>query len=240
MSNVLSQEELIKRIKEGDSFARDKLIEQNIPLVWSVVKKFNIRGIEVEDLFQIGCVGLIKAVDRFDTKFNVKFSTYAVPMIIGEIKRFLRDDGKIKISRKIKESSGKIKKFREDFVIKYEREPSIIEIAENLGMSTDDVVMSIESQNDVSSLNDVINEEDGKPITLLDMAAQEDYSTKLLDLMALKDGLNKLKGRERYIIFMRYFKNKTQSQIAEELNISQVHVSRIEKKALEKIKKELM
>jgi len=240
LSNVLSQEELIKRIKEGDSFARDKLIEQNIPLVWSVVKKFNIRGIEVEDLFQIGCVGLIKAVDRFDTKFNVKFSTYAVPMIIGEIKRFLRDDGKIKISRKIKENSGKIKKFREDFVIKYEREPSIIEIAENLGMSTDDVVMSIESQNDVSSLNDVINEEDGKPITLLDMAAQEDYSTKLLDLMALKDGLNKLKGRERYIIFMIYFKNKTQSQIAEELNISQVHVSRIEKKALEKIKKELM
>lgn len=235
-----SQDELISKVKSGDKKARQELIEQNIPLVWSIVKKFSAKGMETEDLFQIGCIGLIKAVDRFDPSFNVRFSTYAVPMIIGEIKRYLRDDGKIKVSRKIKENQSKVKKFRDHFISNYGREPTISEISESVGLSSDDILLCIDASLDVTSLNEVINQEDGKPITLLDMASEEDYSNRLLDIMALKEGLKKLKGRERYIIFMRYFKNKTQSQIAQELNISQVHVSRIEKKALERIKREFI
>lgn len=240
MNEILSQEELIKKVKSGDQEARDKLIEQNIPLVWSIVKKFTSKGYETEDIFQIGCVGLIKAVDRFDPNFNVKFSTYAVPMIIGEIKRFMRDDGKIKVSRRIKENRAKVKKFRDEYIAKYGKEPSISDISESTGISYEDIVVCLDASNDISSLNEVINQEEGKPITLMDIAAEEDYSYKLLDLLALKEGLKKLQGRERYIIFMRYFKNKTQAQIADELNISQVHVSRIEKKALERIKEEFI
>ncbi|MEZ0537213.1 SigF/SigG family RNA polymerase sporulation sigma factor [Caldicellulosiruptoraceae bacterium PP1] len=240
MNEILSQEELIKRVKLGDQEAREKLIEQNIPLVWSIVKKFTSKGYETEDIFQIGCVGLIKAVDRFDPSFNVKFSTYAVPMIIGEIKRFMRDDGKIKVSRRIKENSAKVKKFRDEYIARYGKEPSISDISESTGISYEDIVVCLDASNDISSLNEVINQEDGKPITLMDIASEEDYSYKLLDILALKEGLKKLKGRERYIIFMRYFKNKTQSQIADELKISQVHVSRIEKKALERIKEEFV
>ncbi|ABP67249.2 RNA polymerase, sigma 28 subunit, FliA/WhiG family [Caldicellulosiruptor saccharolyticus DSM 8903] len=235
-----SQEELISKAKNGDKKARQELIENNLALVWSIVKKFVVKGIEADDLFQIGCIGLIKAVDRFDLSFNVRFSTYAVPMIIGEIKRYLRDDGKIKISRKIKENQNKLKRFRDEFLFQNGREPTISEISEATGLSQDDILLCIDASLDVTSLNEVINQEEGKPITLMDIAADEDYSSRLLDIMALKEGLRKLKGRERYIIFMRYFKNKTQSEIAKELNISQVHVSRIEKKALERIKREFL
>lgn len=235
-----SQEELISKAKNGDKKARQELIESNLALVWSIVKKFVVKGIEADDLFQIGCIGLIKAVDRFDPSFNVRFSTYAVPMIIGEIKRYLRDDGKIKVSRKIKENQSKLKKFRDEFVFQNGREPTISEISEAMGLSQDEILLCMDASLDVTSLNEVINQEEGKPITLMDIAADEDYSSKLLDIMALKEGLKKLKGRERYIIFMRYFKNKTQSEIARELNISQVHVSRIEKRALERIKREFL
>ncbi|WP_235374821.1 SigB/SigF/SigG family RNA polymerase sigma factor [Caldicellulosiruptor naganoensis] len=221
---------MISKAKNGDKKARQELIENNLALVWSIVKKFAIKGIEADDLFQIGCIGLIKAVDRFDPSFNVRFSTYAVPMIIGEIKRYLRDDGKIKISRKIKENQNKLKRFRDEFLFQNGREPTISEISETTGLSQDDILLCIDASLDVTSLNEVINQEEGKPITLMDIAADEDYSSRLLDIMALKKGLRKLKGRKRYIILMRYFKNKTQSEIAKELNISQVHVSRIEKK----------
>ncbi|ADQ45905.1 RNA polymerase, sigma 28 subunit, Sig B/F/G subfamily [Caldicellulosiruptor kronotskyensis 2002] len=236
-----SHEELISRAKNGDKLARQQLIESNLALVWSVVKKFAAKGVELEDLFQIGSIGLIKAVDRFDPSFNVRFSTYAVPMIIGEIKRYLRDDGKIKVSRKIKENQGKIKKLRNQFVSNHGREPTISEISQLTGLSNDEILLCLDASSEVASLSEVINQEEGKPITLMDIASdEEDYSTKLLDLMALKEGLKKLKGRERYIIFMRYFKNKTQSEIAKQLNISQVHVSRIEKRALERIKREFV
>uniref|UniRef100_A0A7C5Z4T8 RNA polymerase sigma factor n=1 Tax=Caldicellulosiruptor owensensis TaxID=55205 RepID=A0A7C5Z4T8_9FIRM len=240
MSNA-SQEELINKAKNGDKLARQQLIESNLALVWSVVKKFAAKGVEQEDLFQIGCIGLIKAVDRFDPSFNVRFSTYAVPMIIGEIKRYLRDDGRIKVSRKIKENQSKIKKLRNQFVSNHGREPTISEISQLTGLSSEEILLCMDASSEVASLSEVINQEEGKPITLMDLASdEEDYSTKLLDLMALKEGLKKLKGRERYIIFMRYFKNKTQSEIAKQLNISQVHVSRIEKRALERIKREFV
>ena len=226
---------LIRLSQEGDSEARDTIVEANLRLVWSVVQRFMNRGYEPEDLFQIGCIGLLKSIDKFDLSFDVKFSTYAVPMIIGEIQRFLRDDGTVKVSRSIKEQGNKIRRAKEELSKVYGRVPTINEIAEYLSLSPEEVVFAQEASKQPASIHETVYENDGDPITLLDQIADTN-ETKWFDKIALKDAIEELDERERLIVFLRYFKDQTQSEVAERLGISQVKVSRLEKKILKQIK----
>ena len=230
--------DLLVKIKQGDEDARQKFVKGNLRLVLSVIQKFNNRGENVDDLFQIGCVGLIKAIDNFDLSQNVQFSTYAVPMILGEIKRYLRDDGMVKVSRSLKQLAIKVKMQGEMLSKKLGRDPTIEELAESIGVEKEDVVMAIESNFSVEYLQGVIHEEEGSPICLIDKISQkgEAEEDKVVDNILLKEVLGKLDKRERQIIMLRYFEDKTQSEIGELLNISQVQVSRIEKKVLHKLK----
>lgn len=226
--------ELIKKCQDGDKDAKDLLVRANIGLVAVIVKKFLNRGYEYEDLFQIGCIGLIKALKNFDASFNVKFSTYAVPMIMGEIKRFIRDDGPIKVSRNMKETAKKIKVVKEQLTKSYGREATIEEIARELSITTEDVIFSLESLNTPEYLYDTIHQDDGSPVLLIDKISEEkDYGTDVVDKVALKEIINNLDAKSRQIIILRYFKDMTQNQIADILGISQVQVSRIEKKVLD-------
>ena len=236
--NVL---DLIGKARLGDKQAQSVLVEKNVGLVWSIVKRFQNRGYETEDLFQIGCIGLIKAINKFDTTFQVRFSTYAVPMIIGEIKRFIRDDGIIKVSRSLKEVSGKARITKEIMCKELGREPSISEMAVRLNISTEDLVMALEANCAPESLYSTIGEGDNSPILLIDRINGESSNNEvdLIDRIALRQILETLKPRERQIIILRYFKEKTQVQIAKMLGISQVQVSRIEKKILEDIKRKI-
>lgn len=229
---------LIRRTKAGDKQAQAILVESNMGLVWSVVKRFYNRGYEAEDLFQIGCIGLIKAIDKFDYSFDVKLSTYAVPMIIGEIKRFIRDDGMIKVSRSLKETANKARITKEIVGKELGREPSIGEISERINIAPEDIVMALEASYTPESLYSAIGDGENSPIMLIDRLNDEYNSNenKLVDRIALRQVLQTLKPRERQIIILRYFKEKTQVQIAKMLKISQVQVSRIEKKILEEIK----
>jgi RNA polymerase sporulation-specific sigma factor len=230
--------QLIIRAKAGDKLAQAALVENNIGLVWSIVRRFQNRGHEVEDLFQIGCIGLIKAINKFDTSFDVKFSTYAVPMIIGEIKRFLRDDGIIKVSRSLKEMSNKARITKEVMSKELGREPTINEMAQRLDISTEDLVMAVEAGYSPESLFNPVGEGENSPLMLIDKLNDEcnDNETDIIDKIALKQILDTLKPREKQIIILRYYKEKTQVQIAKLLGISQVQVSRIEKKILEDIR----
>lgn len=236
-SGIHSQEEiieLINRSREGDKNAQDELVESNIGLVSAVVKKFLNRGYEYEDLFQIGCIGLIKSIKNFNTSFNVRFSTYAVPMIMGEIKRFIRDDGPIKVSRNLKETAKKVRRAKDRMTMELGRDVTIEEVAKELAIDKEDVVMSLETLVTPEYLYDVIHQEQGSPVRLIDkMGDDKDYGTEIIDKVALKDLMNKLDAKSRQIIILRYFKDMTQSQIANMLGISQVQVSRIEKKVLE-------
>ena len=227
--------DLIRRSQEGDQEARDEIVKNNLRLVWSVVQRFMNRGYEPEDLFQIGCIGLLKSIDKFDLSFDVKFSTYAVPMIIGEIQRFLRDDGTVKVSRSIKEQGNKIRRAKEELSKVYGRVPTINEIAEYLSLSPEEVVFAQEASKQPASIHETVYENDGDPITLLDQIADTN-ETKWFDKIALKDAIEELDERERLIVFLRYFKDQTQSEVAERLGISQVQVSRLEKKILKQIK----
>ena len=230
---------LIKSAHDGDKIARDTLIEENIGLVWSIVKRFQNRGVEMEDLFQIGSIGLIKAVDKFDTSYEVQFSTYAVPMIAGEIKRFLRDDGMLKVSRPLKEMAGKAYGVRESLEKKSGREPTVTEIAEEMEVPVEELMMAMEAGAQVESLQQVIYQGDGNDISLLDkLEEKENANEKLLNRLFLEEILGELDGKERELIFKRYFLEKTQSAIAEEMGISQVQVSRLEKKILLKLRNE--
>jgi RNA polymerase sporulation-specific sigma factor len=235
------QEEILRLItlsQAGDRVAQELIVKKNIGLVSSIVKKFLNRGYEYEDLFQIGSIGLIKAINNFDQSYNVRFSTYAVPMIMGEIKRFIRDDGIIKISRHMKETARKIKHLRENFAKINGREATIAEISKELCITSEDVVMSMESLNSVEYLYDTIHQDDGSPVLLIDKIGEDkDYGSDVIDKVAIKEILNSLEPRERQIIIFRYFKDMTQSQIAEIIGISQVQVSRIEKKVLEQMRK---
>ncbi len=232
--------ELIARSKQGDKEARDMVVTMNIGLVWSIVRRFTGRGHELEDLFQIGCIGLIKAIDKFDASFEVKFSTYAVPMITGEIKRFLRDDGIIKVSRSLKEIAGKVRIAKEVLSNKLEREPTIEEISEELKISTEDIVLAMESSSEVESLYKTIYQGDGNAIYLIDKLEQDnDENEHLIDQIALKEIIATLDEKERNLIELRYFGDKTQTDIAKEMGISQVQVSRLEKKIL-KVMRERM
>lgn len=230
--------ELIKKAQNGNEEAKEILIEHNLGLVRSVVNKFLNIGYERDDLFQLGSIGLIKAIYKFNDEFNVKFSTYAVPMILGEIKRHLRDDGMIKVSRSLKQIGSKVKYESEMLSKKLGREPTIEEISASLGISKEDIVMALESNSSVEYLHGVIHEEEGNPICLIDKISQDKVmdDNKIVDNLLLKETLNKLEKRERQIIMLRYFEDRTQSEIGRILGISQVQVSRIEKKVLSKIK----
>ncbi|ENQ3078838.1 TPA: RNA polymerase sporulation sigma factor SigF [Bacillus pseudomycoides] len=230
--------ELIKRSQQGDQGARDLIIQNNMRLVWSVVQRFLNRGYEPEDLFQIGCIGLLKSVDKFDLSFDVKFSTYAVPMIIGEIQRFLRDDGTVKVSRSLKETGNKIRKMKDELSKKYGRAPTITEIAEALELTPEEVVMAQEASRTPSSIHETVYENDGDPITILDQIADRS-ETKWFDKIALKEAIRELDERERLIVYLRYYKDQTQSEVAERLGISQVQVSRLEKKILKQMKERI-
>lgn len=231
---------LIKLSQNGDKEAQDILVRNNVGLVSSIVKKFLSRGYEYEDLFQIGSIGLIKAIRNFDDKFDVRFSTYAVPMIMGEIKRFIRDDGIIKVSRHMKETARKIKYAKENFAKENGREATILEISKELCIASEDVVMSLESLNSMEYLYDTIHQDDGSPVLLIDKISEDkDYGSDVVDKVAIKEVLDKLEQREKQIILLRYFRDMTQSQIANILGISQVQVSRIEKKVLDQMRKQM-
>jgi RNA polymerase sporulation-specific sigma factor len=237
----LSDEEvkqLIQASQEGDMESRNKLIRHNIRLVWSVVQRFLNRGYEAEDLFQIGCIGLLKAIDKFDLNYEVKFSTYAVPMIIGEIQRFLRDDGMVKVSRSLKEMANKIRKTKDELSKRYNRVPTIQEIAKEMGVEPEEIVFAQEANRAPASIHETVYENDGDPITLMDQIADEPVTT-WFDKLTLKDAIHRLSEREKLIVYLRYYKDQTQSEVAERLGISQVQVSRLEKKIIARMREEL-
>lgn len=224
---------LIQRVKGGDEEAKAQLVKENEGLVWSVVKRFFSRGQEPEDLFQIGCIGLLKSIDKFDFSYNVKFSTYAVPMIMGELRRFLRDDGMIKVSRTLKEANYKIKQEITTLQNELNREPTLDEIAKRMEMEPEEVALAMESGMELESIYQTIYQSDGSDVYLIDkIKSEEDESEKLIEKVALMEGINLLEDREQELIRLRYFEEKTQAQIAEKFGISQVQVSRLEKKIL--------
>lgn len=232
--------ELIKLAKEGDRKAREQVATENLGLVWSVVRRFAGRGHELEDLYQIGCIGLMKCIDKFDPAYDVKFSTYAVPMIMGEIKRFLRDDGMVKVSRSLKETAYKVYSVREQMMNEHGIEPTIEELASSLEIEKEDIVLALEAGSEVESIYKTIYQNDGNSIYLIDkLVSSEDESRQAVDRLALEELLGQLEEKERNIIRMRYFEDKTQTEIAGFLGISQVQVSRIEKKVLTKMREQM-
>ena len=231
---------LINQAHQGDKTARDRLVTENMGLVWSIVRRFGGRGCEMEDLFQIGTIGLMKAIDKFDPSFDVKFSTYAVPMIAGEIKRFLRDDGMIKVSRPLKELGIRVKSVREKMAKTTGREPTIEEIAEALGTSREEVAASLEAGAEVESLYRPMNSGDSDGACLLDrLEEEESQQEKLLDRMVLRELLAGLEEKEKEIILRRYYLGQTQTRIAPDLGISQVQVSRLEKRILKNMRRKI-
>ena len=232
--------ELIIQAQNGDMEAKELLVSSNIGLIRSVLRGFMNRGHEIDDLFQIGSMGLLKAIDKFDHSFGVRFSTYAVPMIVGEIKRFLRDDGLIKVSRSLKQTAARAKGIEENLFKQFGREPTIEEIAEEMEMDKEDVVMALEAAYQPEYLHSIIHQSDGAPLYLIDKISNEpEESRDMVDNIILKDMLSSLKPRERKIIILRYFRDQTQTEVAKQLGISQVQVSRIEKKIIEDMRKNL-
>jgi RNA polymerase sporulation-specific sigma factor len=231
--------ELIQLSQKGDLAARDRLIKHNIRLVWSVVQRFLGRGYDAEDLFQIGSIGLLKAIEKFDLSYDVKFSTYAVPMIIGEIQRFLRDDGMVKVSRSLKEVATKVRKKKDELSKKLNRIPTLKEIASELGLTPEEIVFAQEANRAPASIHETVYENDGDPITLMDQIADEADIT-WFDKLALKEAIEQLSERERLIVYLRYYKDQTQADVAKRLGISQVQVSRLEKKIIAQMKTHLL
>lgn len=228
---------LIQRSHNGDEEARAQLVEENTGLVWCIVKRFYNRGAEAEDLFQIGSIGLLKAIDKFDLSYDVKFSTYAVPMISGEIKRFLRDDGMIKVSRSLKELAHRAYSCEAVMREKLGRDPTVTELAEELGVETEELTMALEASGDIESLHKPIYQKEGQEIRLMDKLPQkEEGEEKILDHMLLKQLLSYLDKEERQLIYLRYFADQTQSQVGKQMGISQVQVSRMEKKILKNLR----
>ena len=225
--------ELIKLSQEGDKEARDLVVEGNLKLVLSVIKKFNNRGENLDDLFQVGAKGLIKAIDNFDFSHGVKFSTYAVPMIIGEIRRYLRDNSKIRVSRSMKDIAYKALQFKERYLMEHAKEPTIEDIAKELNIDTIDVVIALEAIQEPVSIYTPIFNNGGDEIYLVDQIPDDSNSEeKKLNKMIIEEGIGRLNNRLKGIIYDRYYDNKTQMEIAEELGISQAQVSRLEKSAL--------
>lgn len=228
---------LIGRAHQGDKEARDTIFEENTGLIYSVAKRFLGRGAEMEDLFQLGSIGLLKAVDRFDPSFEVKFSTYAVPMIAGEIRRFLRDDGMLKVSRSLKESCARVYRMREELEKRLGREPDMGELSEALHMPPEELAMTLESGMEVESISRPLPQSDGAELTLADrLPEKEDAHQRLIDRMFLEELLKTLEKEERQLIFLRYFQDQTQSAVGALMGISQVQVSRMEKRILNRLR----
>lgn len=231
-------QELFKKIKQGDMEARNKFINGNLRLVLSIIQRFNRRGEYVDDLFQVGCIGLIKAIDNFDTSQNVKFSTYAVPMIIGEIRRYLRDNNPIRVSRSLRDIAYKALQAREHLIYKNSKEPTITEIAEELGIPKEEVVFALDAIQEPISLFEPIYHDSGDAIYVMDQVKDEKSEDEVwLQGITLREALSKLNSREKLILNLRFFEGKTQMEVAEEIGISQAQVSRLEKNALKSMKK---
>ena len=229
---------LIGRIHQGDKEARDTLFSENMGLVYSVARRFLGRGVEMEDLFQIGSIGLLKAVDHFNPEFDVKFSTYAVPMIIGEIKRFLRDDGMVKVSRTLKENSWKVKRAEDQYLQKKGKDPTVGELAELTGLTPEEVVRAADFGVEVESIYKTIPQSDGSEVCLLDRLGSGHQETEsVLDHLVLLQLLEELPEADRKLIKMRYLQDQTQAEVARNLGVSQVQVSRLEKKILREMRK---
>ena len=240
---VLKNEEtmdLLRRTKEGDMAAREKLIAGNLRLVLSVIQKFDRRGENVDDLFQVGCIGLIKAIDNFNIDLDVRFSTYGVPMIVGEIRRYLRDNSAMRVSRSMRDTAYKVLQAKEKFMSQHQKEPSIEEIAKMLDERREDVVFALEAITDPVSLYEPVYSDNGDAVTVMDQVRDiKNTDEKWLDHIALQDAVDKLPEREKRILALRFFQGKTQMEVSAEVGISQAQVSRLEKSALEQIRKSL-
>jgi len=232
--------ELFAKIKNGDLDARQTFINGNLRLVLSVIKRFNNRGENIDDLFQVGCVGLIKALDNFNSELGVKFSTYAVPMIIGEIRRYLRDNNSIRVSRSIRDTAYKALAVKERLTTNNAKEPTVLEIAKELGLPKEDVVLALDAIMDPISLYEPIYHDDGDAIFVMDQVKDEkNIDDKWLENIYIKEAMGRLSSREKHIINLRFFEGKTQMEVATEIGISQAQVSRLEKNALGHIKKHI-
>lgn len=239
MPNYERTLELIQQAKSGDQEALQTLTIENSPLIKSIIKRYIGKGIEYDDLFQLGSMGFIKAVKNFDTSFNVKFSTYVVPMIIGEIKRFMRDDGTIKVSRSIKSTNIQINRYVESFVKENGDKPTIEQIAKHFEIDAQEVVFIMDSARMPISLYTPFEDGENKSLLLIDRYVQDNSGDEMFENIALKEALKNLEERDKMIILMRYYRDKTQSEIAKELKISQVQVSRLEMKILNKMREKL-
>lgn len=229
--------ELLARCREGDLEARERLVNCHLKLVFNLVRRFENRGYEMDDLFQIGTIGLIKSIDKFDPSYNVRFSTYAVPMIVGEIRRFLRDDYPVKVSRSLKETAYRVRETEERLSKELGRDPSLSEIAEALSIPKEEIVAAMEALQTPESLHEKVYEDDGDPLLVVDQLADEGKSTAWFDRIALKEVIRKLPPKQRQVIVMRFFGDNTQTQVAETMGLSQVQISRLERQALANIRK---
>lgn len=238
---VLTNEEMMKlfsRMHAGDNSAREEFIQGNLRLVLSVIKRFNNRGEHMDDLFQVGCIGLIKAIDNFDTSHNVRFSTYAVPMIIGEIRRYLRDNNSIRVSRSLRDIAYKAMQVRDQLIHKNSKEPTVGEIAKALDIPREDVVFALDAIQDTISLFEPIYHDGGDAIFVMDQIKDDKNQDETwLEGIAIKEAMKKLNDREKLILTMRFFDGRTQMEVAEEIGISQAQVSRLEKTALSHMRK---
>ncbi|MEC0302584.1 MULTISPECIES: RNA polymerase sporulation sigma factor SigG [Bacillaceae] len=241
---VLKNEEMkklfIRMQQEDDISAREELVNGNLRLVLSVIQRFNNRGEYVDDLFQVGCIGLMKSIDNFDLKHNVRFSTYAVPMIIGEIRRYLRDNNPIRVSRSLRDTAYKALQVREQLIAKTSKDPTTAEIAAELGVQPSDITFAMDAIQDPVSLFEPIYNDGGDPIFVLDqLRSESENDANWLDNLSLKEGMHRLNEREKMILNKRFFQGKTQMEVADEIGISQAQVSRLEKAAIEEMNKQM-
>ena len=233
-------QELLLRVKAGDMQARDELIRGNLRLVLSVIQKFTNRGENLDDLFQVGCIGLIKAIDNFDVDLNVKFSTYGVPMIVGEIRRYLRDNSAMRVSRSMRDTAYKVLQAKEAYLAQHQKEPTVEEIAAILGIRREDVVFALDAILEPISLYEPIYSDSGDTVCVMDQVRDtKNTDERWMERIALKEAVGHLTERERKILSMRFFQGKTQMEVSSEIGISQAQVSRLEKNALRQIRKEL-
>lgn len=232
--------ELLRRYKDGDRDARTQMVNGNLRLVLSVVQKFTNRGENLDDLFQVGCIGLIKSIDNFDISQNVRFSTYAVPMIVGEIRRYLRDNNSIRVSRSLRDTAYKAMQVKEQLTAEHDREPTVEQIAKEMGMKKEDVVLALEAiVEPVSLYEPAYSDGGGDTIFVMDQVGDKTKDEDWLDEISLKEAISNLGDREKRILSLRFFVGKTQMEVAQEIGISQAQVSRLEKSALTRIKKQI-
>ena len=232
--------ELLRKAKQGDMQAREKLIAGNLRLVLSVIQRFSNRGENADDLFQVGCIGLIKAIDNFNTDLDVRFSTYGVPMIVGEIRRYLRDNSAMRVSRSMRDTAYKVLQAKERFLARHQREPTLDEIAAELGLKREEIVFALDAISDPVSLYEPVYSDSGDAVCVMDQIRdRKNTDERWLEQIALREAIAKLSQRERRILTLRFFRGKTQMEVSAEVGISQAQVSRLEKSAIEQIRKEL-